>query len=315
MARQIVTVFGGSGFLGRYVVQQLAASGAIVRACVRDAESALFLKPFGDPGQIVPMAVRITDVDDVERAVEGASSVVNLVGILAPWGKNTFQSAHVNGPRLIAEVCAAKGVERLVHISAIGADLQADSIYARTKAEGEQAVLEAFPAATIVRPSVVFGPEDKFFNLFGGLACIAPVLPLIGGGKTMFQPVYVNDVARAVAAILDIPATCGKTYELGGPKTYSFRSLMEYLLTEIRRERALISVPFALASFKAWFLEKIPEPLLTRDQVKLLRHDNVVSSGALSFAELGLEPTPLEAIVPGYVHRYRPPSRQGPRSQ
>ena len=312
MDRRVVTVFGGAGFIGRHLVQRLAAEGAIVRVAVRDAESALFLKPLGDPGQIVAMALRIDDADAVANAVRGADAVVNLVGILTQGGRQTFQKIHVDGARTVAEAARDAGVSRLVHVSAVGADPASEARYARTKAAGEEAAA-AFPGATIVRPSLVVGPEDKFFNFFAALARISPWLPVIGGGRTRFQPVYVVDVAHAIAKALADPETAGKTFELGGPRVYSFKELLEIMLRETRRTRLLLPVPFALASFEAWFLEKLPVPLLTRDQVRMLRHDNVVSEGALGLRDLGVEPTAIEVVVPTYLHRYRAPSMQSLR--
>ncbi len=314
MDRRVVTVFGGSGFIGRHVVHRLAMEGAIVRVAVRDPESALFLKPLGDPGQIVPIGLRIDDADAVANAVRGAHAVVNLVGILAQGGRQTFKRVHVDGARIIAEAAREAGVVRMVQVSAIGADPQSKSEYARSKAEGEATVAEAFPDVTIVRPSLVVGPEDKFFNLFAQLARISPWLPLIGGGKTRFQPVYVVDVAHAIASALSDSAAAGRIYELGGPRIYAFRDLMDLMLREIRRKRLLVPVPFAFASFKAWFLEKLPSPILTCDQVRLLKIDNVVSEDMPTLLDLGVEPTAIEVVLPTYLHRYRVPSMQSLRT-
>ncbi len=313
IGQRVVTVFGGSGFLGRHLVRRLAADGWIVRVAVRDTPAAMFLMTAGDAGQVAPVGARVYDPALVERAVQGASAVVNLVGIMAEKGRQTFQRAHVEGPRVVAEACRAAGVERLVQISALGADPASKSEYARTKALGEQASSEAFPDATIVRPSLVVGPEDKFFNLFGQMARVSPVLPLIGGGRTRFQPIYVLDVAKAIARILVDPATVGRTYALGGPRIYTFRELMELMLSEIRRRRSLVSIPFELARFQAWFLEKAPKPLLTRDQVRLLEADAVVPEDGLTIRDLGIEPTAIE-IVLDYLHRYRPQALQQERS-
>lgn len=313
IGQRVVTVFGGSGFIGRHLVRRLAADGWIVRVAVRDTEAAAFLMPLGDAGQIVPIGARVYDPPYVQRAVQGAAAVVNLVGIMAERGRQTFERIHVEGPRAVAEACRDAGVERLVQMSALGADAGAKSNYARTKALGEQAACELFPAATIVRPSLVVGPEDKFFNLFGQMSRIAPALPLIGGGRTRFQPVYVIDVANAIVRILADPATAGRAYALGGPRIYTFRELMELMLKEIRRRRALVAIPFAMARMQAWFLEKVPAPLLTRDQVRLLETDSVVPEGALTFADLGIEPTAIEAVL-DYLHRFRPQALQGERT-
>ncbi|MSP81799.1 MAG: complex I NDUFA9 subunit family protein [Alphaproteobacteria bacterium] len=305
MTEGLVTIFGGSGFLGRHLVRRLATDGLRVRVAVRDLEGAGFLKPLGDVGQIVAVRSDLRDEAAVARAVDGAAAVVNLVGILFERGGRTFQAVHVEGAGRIAARATAAGAGRLVHVSAIGAAADGKSRYARSKGAGEAAVRAAYPGATILRPSIVFGPEDDFFNRFGALARIAPALPLIGGGTTRFQPVYVGDVADAIRAGLGDPATAGKTYELGGPRIYSFRELMAYVLAETRRRRPLIPLPFGLASLPAMVLECLPVPPLTRDQVKLLRRDNVVSPGAASLVDLGIRPTPLEAVVPGYLARYR----------
>ncbi len=306
-----VTVFGGSGFLGRYVIERLADRDVIVRAGVRDPEAAKHLKPLGQVGQVNVFPCDVRDEDAVRRALDGADAVINLVGILAQRGRQTFKAIHVDAPETMARAAAEAGCKAMVHVSAIGASRMAMSEYGRSKAAGEQAVRDAFPAATIVRPSVIFGPEDEFFNLFGGLARLAPALPLYGGGKTRFQPVYVADVADAIVAALFDSAAAGKTYELGGPREYTFAELMEYLLTEIRRKRALVSLPFFMGDIQAFFSEFLPNPPVTRDAMKSLREDNVVASDALTLKDLGVEPTAMELIVPTYVHRYRRGGRLG----
>ncbi|MFQ5765282.1 MAG: complex I NDUFA9 subunit family protein [Rhodospirillales bacterium] len=339
MDRRVVTVFGGSGFLGRHLVKRLAAEGAEVRVPVRDAEGAQFLKVLGDVGQVVTWPADITDAAQVAKALDGADAAVNLVGILYERGRATFQRIHVDGAANVARAAAAAGVRRLVHVSAVGADPDSPAEYARTKAAGEAAVKEAFPGATIVRPSIVFGPEDDFFNRFAGLARLTPVLPvfgcptwptielfpeggivdvdLYGDGGTKFQPVYVGDVADAIMAILADDATAGGTYELGGPSVYSFKEIMDLMLAETGRERFLAPLPFAVAKVQAFFLEMWPVPPLTRDQVKLLERDNVVSGELPGLKDLGIEPTAAEGVLPSYLHRFRPPRRRrrrdGPR--
>ncbi len=308
MAR-LATVFGGSGFVGRYVVRQLARHGWRVTVAVRDAEYAKFLKPMGDVGQVTPMAVSIRDKAAVAAAVTGADAVVNLVGLLYESGNQNFEAIHHQAARTVAEAAAAAGVARLVQISAIGADPASPSLYARTKAAGEAAVRAAFPAATILRPSLVFGPEDGFFNRFAGLARVLPALPLFGGGKTHFQPVYVGDVAEAAIRAINDSTTAGQTYELGGPTIYTFRQLIELMLKEIRRKRCLISVPFPIARLEARFLEVLPVPPLTVDQVRLLERDNIVAQGVPGLPELGIKPTPVEAVIPSYLDRFRPGGR------
>ena len=305
MART-ATVFGGSGFIGRYVVKGLAEAGWVVRAAVRRPSEALFLKPMGDVGQITPIGANLRDEASVAAAVAGADAVVNLAGILYPRGRQTFAAVHAEGAGRVARAAAAAKAGRLVHVSAIGAGPGARAAYARSKAAGEQAVLAAFPGATIIRPSIVFGPEDGFFNRFAKLARLFPALPLIGGGNTRFQPVYVGDVAAAIVAAIDRPGAAGGIYELGGPRIYSFRELMELLLHEIRRDRLLLPLPWSIARLQAAFLELLPVPPLTRDQVTLLESDNVVAPGAKGLADLGITPTAAEIILPTYLDRFRP---------
>ena len=312
----VVTVFGASGFVGRYVVREFARIGARVRAAVRRPERAGFLRPMGDVGQIAPVAANIRDGASVAAAVKGADIVVNLVGVLAERGRQTFSAVHIAGARHVAEAAAAAGVRTLVHVSSIGADSHAQANYAATKGAGEDAVRRAFPAAAIVRPSIVFGPEDDFFNRFAALAQLAPALPLIGGGRTRFQPVYVGDLAKGVAAIAADPRHQSGIHELGGPETFSFRELMKIMLQHIGRRRLLVPVPFAVAACQAAVMERLPVPLLTRDQVRMLRSDNVVSGDFPGFFELGIEPTSCASILPAYLRRYRrsPASPVAPES-
>lgn len=301
----VVTVFGASGFIGRYVVGEIAKTGARVRAAVRRPDSASFLKPMGDVGQVTPIAANIRDDASVAAAVDGADTVINLVGILFPGGKQSFTALQADGAERVARAAKAAGAKRLVHMSAIGADPDSESVYASTKGIGERLVQDAFPGANIVRPSIVFGPEDDFFNKFAVIARLSPVLPLIGGGHTKFQPVYVGDVADAVAAICANPKIAGTTFEIGGPQVYSFRQLMEILLKEIGRKRLLVPLPFPIAKLQAAVLELSPIPILTRDQVRLLRQDNIVSGKLPGLEDLNVDPTTLEAILPSYLRRYR----------
>ncbi len=306
MAEKLATVFGGSGFIGRYLVQRLARAGWRIRVPARHPDSALFLKPLGDVGQIVPMAANIRDEPSVRRAIEGAGAVVNLVGILFERGRQSFDAVHRQGAERIARIAAELGAERLLQVSALGADPQSPAAYARSKAAGEAAVRAAFPAATLFRPSIVFGSEDDFFNRFARLARILPALPLIGGGRTRFQPVYVGDLADALSAALAEPRTKGQIFELGGPQTYSFRELMEILLAEIGRKRWLAPVPFPIAALQGAVLGLLPTPPLTLDQVRLLRRDSVVSGLFPGLTELGVRPTALETVIPVYLDRFRP---------
>jgi NADH dehydrogenase len=309
MRGDLVTVFGGSGFIGRYVVRRLAREGWQVRVAVRRPDQALFLKTAGHVGQVTPVAANVRDSGSVRAAISGAAAVVNLVGILFQAGPQRFEAVHAQGAANIAAASAAAGIRALAHISAIGADPQSPAAYARSKAGGEAGVSKACPAATIFRPSIVFGPEDDFFNRFAKMALLSPVLPLIGGGTTRFQPVYVLDVAEAIARAVENPeAHAGKTYEFGGPRIYSFRELMSLMLAEIGRKRCLCSIPFALASLQGAALQSIPfiRPPLTADQIRLLKRDNVVGPQAAGFAALGITPTALEPILPTYLDRYRP---------
>ncbi len=308
----VVTVFGGTGFVGRDVVRALARAGAEVRVAARRPNDALRLVPAGDVGQVIPVAANIRDDTSVAAAVKGADAVVNLAGILFERGRQTFEAIHVEGAARIAAAATDAGARRLIQFSAVGADATSQAAYGRSKARGEAAVRAAFPGATIMRPSLVFGPEDEFFNKFAGLTRLTPVLPLIGGGRTLFQPVYVGDVAHAVAAALEDPAAEAETYELGGPGIYSFQQLLAMMLDEIRRPRLLVPVPFWAAAAEAWFLEFMPAPLLTRDQVRMLKADNVVSAGGRGLADLGIAPTAIEIILPTYLARHR---RGGGRRQ
>ncbi len=303
--RNVATVFGGSGFLGRYVVQRLASAGYVTRIAVRDPESAMFLRPMGRVGQIVPMFASLAQEATVARAVEGAALVVNLVGILAERRAGDFQRIQADGAGRIATLAAAAGVARMVQVSAIGADPASPSLYARTKAAGEAAVRAAMPAATILRPSLVFGAEDKFFNRFAAMAQIMPFMPVIAG-DTKMQPVYVGDVADAVMAGLLGLDTAGKTYELGGPQVLTFREILAYILKETKRRRRLVNIPMGVARLQAAIAEKLPTRPFTRDQLLLLSHDNVVAAGAAGLDALGVVPTPLELVVPEYLDRYRP---------
>ncbi|HKM74011.1 MAG TPA: complex I NDUFA9 subunit family protein [Stellaceae bacterium] len=305
MRNHRTAVLGGSGFIGRYIVKRLAAGADVVAVGCRNAEAAKFLKPMGDVGQVVPLNIAIGNESLLPAFLAGNDALVNCVGILRESGSQTFDLVHHTGPARLARFAREAGVERFVHISAIGADPRSSSAYARTKAAGEQAVRDAFPTVTILRPSVVFGPEDQFFNRFAAMAMISPVLPLIGGGETRFQPVYVGDVADSVVKCLEDPATVGRVYELGGPKVYTFREILELLLSEIHRKRWRIDLPFGLAAFQARLTSMLPNPPLTPDQVELLKSDNIVSSGAMNLASLGIAPTAAEVVLPTYLDRFR----------
>ncbi|MCB9957060.1 MAG: complex I NDUFA9 subunit family protein [Rhodospirillaceae bacterium] len=306
---RVVTVFGGTGFIGRHVTGRLARRGWRVRIATRSPRDALFLKPNGAVGQIAPIYTDLGDDGSVAAALRGAHYAIFLPGVLYERGSSTFQAVHVEAAGRVARLAAEAGCQRLVHMSALGVGKDSESAYARTKAAGEEAVRAAYPAASILRPSVVFGPEDNFFNQFAEMARISPALPLIGGGKTRFQPVYVGDVADAVMACLDRGDAPGRTYELGGPQVYTFKELLKIVLHETRRHRALVSVPWGMANLQARVLQLLPKPPLTRDQVTLLKSDNVLSGGQPGLAELGITPTAAEVILPTYLWRYRPGGR------
>ena len=307
MNDRLVTVFGGSGFLGRYVVRRLAQTGVRLRVAVRDADRALFLKTAGDIGQIAIVNCDITDPAQVRAALADSSAAVNLVGILAEGGDARFDRVHAEGAGNIARAAADLGLASLVHVSAIGADPDSPSAYGRSKAAGEAAVRAAFPRAVILRPSILFGPEDDFFNRFAGMTRISPALPLIGGGTSRFQPVWVVDVAEVAGRGVEEPALAGRTFELGGPRIYTFGQILSYILTVIRKHRGLIPMPWPLAGLVARLGDLLPAGIapLTTDQLKMLKQDNVVAEGAEGFAALGIRPTPVEAIVPDYLVRYR----------
>lgn len=312
MSAKIVTVFGGSGFVGRHVVRELAKRGYRVRAAVRRPSLAGFVRTMGLPGQVEAVYADIKDDESVARALSGADMAVNLVGILYESGKQKFDALQAEAAGRIAWSAKAKGVERLVHVSAIGADPDSPAKYASSKAEGEAAVLDAFPDAVILRPSIIFGNGDGFFNRFAAMAKFSPALPLLGGGHTKMQPVYVDDVADAVCTALEDTSTQGKTYELGGPTVYSFKELMQIVLDETQRKRILAPIPWSIARLQGRILGLLPAPLLTLDQVRMLETDNVVSEEATSqnrtIDDLGITPKSVEAIVPGYLWMYR---RQG----
>lgn len=295
-------VFGGSGFIGRQVVRLLAKQPNMqIIVPTRDPDQAKLLKPMGAVGQIVPVSCRLADDRQVLVALHGATQVVNLIGILFESRKHDFAKLHGLWPGRLGLAAQAVGARRLVHVSAIGAAADSAAGYARSKAQGEAALRQAMPAATILRPSVVFGADDNFLNQFAGLARWSPFLPLIGGGQTKFQPVYVEDVAAAVLAALAKPQAAGKTYELGGPQVLSFKEILDYILAVTKRRRLLLPVPWGMAALKARLLQLMPTPLLTVDQVKLLQTDNVVATDALGLTALGITPTPLAAVAPAFL--------------
>ncbi|MCB8883402.1 complex I NDUFA9 subunit family protein [Acidisoma cellulosilytica] len=304
--RRIATVFGGAGFIGRYLVPHLLRQGFTVRVAGRDTEKATRLKPMGNPGFVVPIYAPLSDAAAVARAIQGAEVVVNLVGILAEKTSGDFNRAHGTGPRVIADQASRAGVKRMVHISAIGASGTSKSGYGRSKAAGEVAVAAGFPDAVILRPSIVFGPEDQFFNRFAGLALMSPVMPVISG-RTRFQPVYVGDIAEAIMAGLALPPEAPRLYELGGPEVLSFQQILAYILKQTGLHRPLVSIPAGLARLQARVLERLPGKLLTTDQLEMLAQDNVTSGLVPGFDSLGITPRPIDLVVPAYLARYGRP--------
>ena len=315
---KLVTVFGGSGFIGRHVVRALAKRGYRIRVATRRPELAGHLQPLGNVGQIQPVQANLRMRWSVDRAVEGVDHVINLVGILHNSGAQTFSAVQHEGAKNVAEAAKAAGA-KLTHGSAIGADPGSKSAYARTKAAGEKVVFETIKDAVIFRPSIVFGPEDQFFNRFAGMARCSPVLPLIGGGKTRFQPVFVGDVAEVIARSVDGEVEGGKIYELGGPNVLTFRQCMEQMLDVIDRKRLFVPVPWWAAHIQGALLGMLPKPLLTSDQVTLLKTDNVVSGEAedaqRTFGGLGIQPQSTASILPSYLWTYRPAGQFTHRSE
>jgi uncharacterized protein YbjT (DUF2867 family) len=317
--RGLVTIFGGSGFVGSQVVRALAKRGSRIRVAVRQPGRGYRLRMLGDVGQIEVVQANILDAASVASALHGAEACVNAVAVLYESGRQGFQALHVDGARTIAEAARAEGIERFAQISAIGASAASPSLYGRTKSAGEAAARDVLPSAAILRPSVVFGPDDRFFNRFASMATLSPALPLIGGGETRFQPVFVADVAAAVAQAIWDPATAGRTYELGGPGVYSFKALMRLLLTQIDRRRLLVDVPFPLAELLGGAGDLVARtgfaPPITSDQVELLRADNVVSPGALGLSDLGVTASALEPVIPTYLYRYMKGGQYAPEMQ
>ncbi len=307
-SQKLVTIFGGSGFVGSQLVQLLASQGYRIRVAVRRPDLAGHVKPLGNVGQVQPIQANVRFADSVARAVKGADIVINLTGILFERGKQNFDAVQHMGAKTVAEASKAAGVETLVHMSAIGADKDSDSDYARSKALGEEAVLKEFPSAVIIRPSIIFGLEDDFFNRFGTLARMAPFLPLVGGG-TKYQPIYVGDVAEAFAKAANGGVKGGKIYELGGQDVETMRELLQRLLNEIERNNLLLPIPTPVASILGSLMQILPRPMLTPDQVKLLQRDNIVSDEAVkqkrTLKAFGIQPTSMDAILPTYLWRFK----------
>ncbi|PSL16599.1 complex I NDUFA9 subunit family protein [Shimia abyssi] len=308
---KLVTIFGGSGFVGRHIAQRMAKQSWRVRVAVRRPNEAMFVKPYGTVGQVEPVFCNIRDDVSVSEALDGANAVVNCVGILANSGKNTFETVQAEGASRIARIATEKNIERLVHLSALGADAESESSYARTKAAGEAAILENFPTAMILRPSVIFGADDQFFNRFASMSRMGPILPIVGG-ETLFQPVYVDDVAKA--AVKGVLGEASGRFELGGPQVNSLRGWVDDILEVINRNKIVLNLPFFVGRMMGWSFDigckmlfgLLDNKMLTRDQVKLLRHDNIVAEDAKGFEALGIQPIAPDAIIADYLWRFRP---------
>jgi len=304
MEQRVVTVIGGTGFVGRYVVKLLAMAGYTIRVIARRPDLARALKTSGNVGQIVLMSGNIAEPESLRGKIEDSYAVINLTGLMFESGKQSFFNVHERGAEKLAQMAKAAGVKHFIHMSALGVDKAHNSTYARSKLLGEKAVFAAFPEATILRPSVIFGPEDRFFNQFAAMASLSPALPLLGGGHTKFQPVYVGDVASAIAACITRPNTSGQIYELGGPHIFTFREILEYIMLVTGKQRRLIPIPLSMASLASFGFELLPQPPLTRDQVELLKYDNVVNAGAKTFGDLGINPTAVDVVVPESLSRF-----------
>jgi len=299
-----ITVIGGSGFIGRTLIQKLAKKGAIIRAGVRSVHSARFLRPMGEIGQVTPEYAHVTKPETLNVLCHNADVVINLVGILFEKGKNTFDAIHAVGAQNVAQAALNANVPQFIHVSALGADESSASKYARSKAKGEQNVKGLIPAANIIRPSVVFGPHDDFFNRFAQLASVSPALPLFGGGENKMQPVYVGDVVDSILKLIENPHIQGQTYELGGPRQYTFRELMELTLHHINQQRCLLSLPYGVGTMIGTVGQILPTPPITPDQIKLLKKDNIVTGSLPGLNDLGIPPTSVESILPTYLSQY-----------
>ena len=303
--QKIIAIFGGGGFLGKHLMRQLTKLDYRVKVATRNPYLKGYLKPLGNPGQIELFKVNIFNTEDVKQVLKNCDLAINLVGILYETRKQKFNHIHSQFPHLLSNLCREFGIKNLVHISALGVKEKHASLYIQSKLQGEKNIQNNFKPSVILRPSVVFGPEDKFFNTFASIAQFSPALPLIGGGKTKFAPIYVGDVAKAIVKALELNNSVPKIYELGGPENYSFKELMEVLLTEIKKKRFLLPIPFGAAKFQSYFLQMMPNPLLTPDQVELLKHNNIVSGDYPALKDLGITGTAIQSILPKYIYRFR----------
>ena len=303
--QKIIAIFGAGGFIGKHLMRQLTKLDYRIKVATRNPYLKGYLKPLGNPGQIEFFKTNIFNPEDVKQVLKNCDIVINLVGILYETRKQKFNQIHSQFPLLLSNLCSELGLKNLVHVSALGIKEKNTSQYMQSKLQGEKNIQNNFKKSVILRPSVVFGPEDKFFNTFASLAQFFPALPLIGGGKTKFAPIYVGDVAKAIVKAIQLNNSETKIYELGGPKNYSFKELMEILLVEIKKKRFLIPIPFAVAKFQSYFLQMTPNPLLTPDQVELLKHNNILTGENLSLKDLGITGTTIESILPKYIYRFR----------
>jgi NADH dehydrogenase len=303
--QKIIAIFGAGGFLGKHLMRELTKLDYRIKVATRNPYLKGYLKPLGSPGQIELFKTNIFNPNDVKNILENCDLVINLVGILYESRNQKFNEIHSEFPNMLSNLCNEIGIRNLVHISALGIKEKHSSIYMQSKFKGEKNIQENFKPSVILRPSIVFGPEDKFFNTFASLAQFSPALPLIGGGKTKFAPIYVGDVAKAIVKALELNNSEPKVYELGGPENYSFKELMEILLTEIKKKRLLIPIPFGFAKFQSYFLQMMPNPLLTPDQVELLKHNNIVSGEHPNLKDLGITGTPIQSVLSKYIYRFR----------
>ena len=303
--QKIIAIFGGGGFLGKHLMRQLTKLDYRVKVATRNPYLKGYLKPLGNPGQIELFKTNIFDSDDVKKVLKDCDSVINLVGILYETRKQKFNQIHAKFPYMLANLSNEFGIRNLVHVSALGVKEKSVSKYMQSKLEGEKNIQEIFKSSVILRPSVCFGPEDKFFNTFASIAQFSPFLPLIGGGKTKFEPIYVGDVGKAIGKALELNNLEPKIYELGGPESYSFKELMEILLKEIKKKRFLLPIPFGVAKFQSYFLQMLPKPILTADQIELLKQNNVISGEFPLLKDLGISGTPIQSILPKYIYRFR----------
>ena len=303
--QKIIAIFGGGGFIGKHLMRQLTKLDYRIKVATRSPYLKGYLKPLGNPGQIELFKTNIFNSNEVKEVLNNCDFVINLVGILYETRKQKFNEIHSEFPYLLCNLCNELGIKKLIHVSALGVKEKHSSKYIQSKLIGEKNIIDNFKQNVILRPSVCFGPEDKFFNTFASIAQLSPALPLIGGGKTKFSPIYVGDVAKAIVKVLEFNNENPKIYELGGPQNYSFKELMEILLTEIKKKRFLIPVPFGVAKFQSYFLQMMPNPLLTPDQVELLKHNNIVSGDHATLKDLGITGTPIQSILSKYIYRFR----------